>query len=149
MQKLIFSLIIQVICLISLQATPLYYENGVKLNHFLVKEKTVYVSDLNRNVVIWKSTFELTNNNKKAIAIRIPCYLVYDYAYLNPAEISTVQNYVPDFPLSDVYKNYVAEKPKMLNAKQTIISEKYFATLDNVDLRTANLNWNFKFSFWY
>lgn len=75
--------------------------------------------------------------------------MCYTYAYLNPAEIATVQNYVPEYTLSDVYKNYVAAKPIMVNAKQTIVSERYFATMDNVDLRTATVNWDLKFSFWY
>ena len=64
-------------------------------------------------------------------------------------EISSVQKHVPELILSDAYKNYVAEKPRMVKAKQIITSEKYFATLDNVDLRTATMNWDFKFSFWY
>jgi hypothetical protein len=143
-------LLLFAICSFSvMMATALYNENGVKLNHSLVKEKSLYVDDFKRTVVIWKSTFELNNNNKKSIAIRIPCYLCYTYSYLNPAEISLVQNYVPEYILSDVYKNYVAKKPIMVNAKQTIISERYFATMDDVDLRTATLNWDFKFSFWY
>lgn len=149
MQKSLFSLFLLIATIQISSATAFYDQDGVKLDHSLIKEQTIYVSSLKRNVVIWKSTFELTNNNKKSIAIRIPCYLSYAYAYLNPTEISTVQNYVPDVELSDVYKNYVAEKPKMLNAKETIISEKYFATMDDVDLRTAILKWDFKFSFWY
>ena len=148
MKNILVTLLIAVSSIKTISAIPLYNDNGIKLNHSLIKEKTIFVPDLNRNIVIWKSTFELTNNNKKSIAIRIPCYLCYVYAYLNPAEISTVQSYVPDVKLSDVYKNYVAEKPKMVNAKQTIVSEKYFATMDDVDLRTATLNWDFKYSFW-
>lgn len=148
MKKFIFLLFSLVISYHNLSALTFYNESGIKLDHSLVKQKTIYVASLKRNVIIWKSVFELNNNNKKAIAIRIPCYLSYTYAYLNPAEISTVQTYVPDIKLSDVYKNYVAQKPIMVNSKQTIISEKYFATMDNVDLRTATVNWDFKFSFW-
>lgn len=148
MKRIFFVLLLLVISSHSLLANIFYNENGVKLDHLLEKEKTIYVASMNKNIIIWKSTFELTNNSKKAIAIRIPCYLRYMYAYLNPAEISTVQNFVPEFTLSDVYKNYVAEKPIMVNSKQSIISEKYFATIDNVDLRTATVNWDFKFSFW-
>ena len=129
-------------------AAPLYNQDGIKLNHTLIKKEVVFVPAMNKDIVIWKSTFELVNSSKKAIAVRIPCYLCYAYSYLSPLEISTVQNYVSDITLSDVYKNYVTEKPQMVNAKQTITSEKYFATLDNVDLRTATMNWDFKFSFW-
>lgn len=130
-------------------ATPLYNQDGVKLNHFISKYKTIYVESLKKNVVIWKSTFELANESKKSIAVRVPCYLSYVYAYLNPFEISTVQQELPNIPISDVYKNFVAPKPRMLNAKSRISSEKYFATLDNVDLNAATVNWNFKFAFWY
>lgn len=147
--KPLFSLLLSAFFCISVKAAPLYNQDGIKLNHTLTKEQTIFIPSMNRNVVIWKSSFELTNDSKKAIAVRIPCYLCYVYAYLNPAEISSVQNYVPNVKLSDAYKNYVAEKPQMLNAKKTILSEKYFATLDNVDLRTATMNWDFKFSFWY
>lgn len=132
----------------NLSASTFYNASGVKLDHILVKEKVIYIPAMNRNIIIWKSTLELVNNSKKSIAIRIPCYLNYAYSYLNPAEISTVQKYVPEYTLSDVYKNYVVNKPIMLKAKKSIISEKYFATIDNVDLRTAILNWDFKFSFW-
>jgi hypothetical protein len=149
MKSLIFSIFFVIISFQKISATAFYNENGVKLNHSVVKEKVLFIDALKQNVIIWKSVFELNNNNKKAIAIRIPCYLCYSYAYLNPAEISTVQSYVPEYTLSDVYKNYVAAKPIMVNAKQTIISERYFATMDNVDLRTATVNWDFKFSFWY
>ncbi|HRB93334.1 MAG TPA: hypothetical protein PLT17_08010, partial [Chitinophagales bacterium] len=110
---------------------------------------TVYVPSLKHNIVIWKSTFELENNSKKSIAIRIPCYLNFAYSYLNPAEIQQVQKLVNDIEISDAYKNYISEKPQMLNAKNKILSEKFFATFDNVDLRSATMDWKFKFSFWY
>lgn len=132
-----------------LKAAPLYNQDGVKLNHFVSKYKTIYVESLQKNVVIWKSTFELSNESKKSIAVRVPCYLTYVYAYLNPFEISTVQSQVPNVTISQEYKNFVAPKPRMLNAKTSIVSEKYFATLDNVDLSAATINWNFKFAFWY
>lgn len=148
MKRLIFLFLFVIISFHNLSALTFYNESGIKLDHILEKEKTIYISSMNHNIIIWKSTFELTNNNKKAIAIRIPCYLRYMYAYLNPAEISIVQNFVPEYNLSDVYKNYVADKPIMVNSKQTIVSEKYFATIDNVDLRTATINWDFKYSFW-
>lgn len=148
MKKIIFFLLLFIVLISTSSAVQLYSNEGVKLNHTLTKEKVVFIPSMNKNIIIWKSSFELTNGSKKAIAIRIPCYLCYAYAYLNPAEISTVQNYVANMTLSDVYKNYVAEKPQMVNAKQTIVSEKYFATFDNVDLRTATMNWDFKFSFW-
>lgn len=149
MKSLFFSIFFVLISIQKISATAFYNENGVKLDHSLTKEKTIYVESLQRNVIIWHSKFELNNNNKKAIAIRIPCYLCYVYSYLNPTEISIVQNEVPDITLSNVYKNYVAPKPTMVNAKQTIVSERYFATMDDVDLRTATVNWDFKFSFWY
>ena len=149
MKHLTLSLLFIALFTTNLRATPLYNQDGVKLNHTLTKAKVVYIPSMKKNIVIWKSTFELKNDSKKAIAVRIPCYLCYVYAYLNPSEISSVQDYVSDVTLSDAYKNYVAPKPQMLNAKQTIISEKYFATLDNVDLRTATMNWDFKFNFWY
>jgi len=149
MKNLLFSIFLILVSTQIIFASSFYNENGVKLDHILAKEKTFFIPNLNRNVVIWKSTFELTNNSKKSIAIRIPCYLRYAYSYLNPAEISTVQDYVPEFKLSDVYKNYVSEKPIMVDAKKTIISERYFATMDDVDLRTATVNWDFKYSFWY
>lgn len=149
MKKLTLFLAVLLVIHFSSSAVQLYSNEGVKLNHTLTKQKTVYVPSMNKNIVIWKSTFELSNDSKKAIAVRIPCYLCYAYAYLSPMEISSVQKYVPELKLSDAYKNYVAEKPRMVNAKQTITSEKYFATLDDVDLRTATMNWDFKFSFWY
>jgi len=133
----------------TLSAAPLYNQDGIRLNHAVTKYETIYSNNLKRNVVIWKSTFELINDNKKSIAVRVPCYLSYAYSYLNPYEISTIQQQIPEIQISNVYKNFVAVRPRMLNAKSTIISEKYFATLDNVDLRTAVINWDFKFSFWY
>ena len=148
MKKTIFFLLLFIVLQTTSLAVQLYSNEGVKLNHTLTKEKVIFIPSMNKNIIIWKSTFELSNGSKKAIAVRIPCYLCYAYAYLNPMEISTVQGYVSNMTLSDVYKNYVAEKPQMLNAKQTIVSQKYFATLDNVDLRTATMNWDFKFSFW-
>jgi hypothetical protein len=149
MKKITLFILVIIVCNIAVSAAQLFNDNGVKLNHTVIKETEVFVHAMNKNVIIWKSTFELTNDSKKAIAIRIPCYLTYAYAYLNPAEISMVQKYVPEFKLSDAYKNYVAEKPRMVNAKHRIISEKYFATIDNVDLRSATMNWDFKFNFWY
>ena len=145
--KIFLLLLMPVLFSVNAFAAQLYKNDGVKLNHILVKQEVVFVPSMSKNIIIWKSTFELSNNNKKAIAVRIPCYLYYAYTYLTPMEISTVQQYVPGIELSDVYKNYVAEKPRMLNARETIISEKYFATLDNIDLRTATMNWDFKFSF--
>jgi hypothetical protein len=149
MRKYILFLLAVMVCNTVVSAAQLYNDEGVKLNHIVIKEKAVFVHAMNKNVIIWKSTFELTNDSKKAIAIRIPCYLTYAYAYLNPTEISMVQKYVPEFKLSDAYKNYVAEKPRMVNAKHSIISEKYFATIDNFDLRSATMNWDFKFNFCY
>lgn len=149
MKKLTLFLSVFIVFISSVSAVQLYSNEGVNLNHKVTKEKTVYVPSMNRNIIIWKSTFELDNTSKKAIAVRIPCYLCYVYAYLSPMEISSVQKHVPELILSDAYKNYVAEKPRMVKAKQIITSEKYFATLDNVDLRTATMNWDFKFSFWY
>lgn len=148
MKKNLFSLLFVFFILKSSSATYLYNQGGIKLNHILFKEKAVYIPSLSSNVIIWKSTFELLNESKKAIAVRIPCYLFYVYAYLNPAEISTVQSFVPEYSLSDDYKNFVAEKPQMLYAKHSLISQKYFVTMDNVDLQNATMNLNFKFSFW-
>ncbi|MFN8260326.1 MAG: hypothetical protein U0X41_05220 [Chitinophagales bacterium] len=149
MKKITLFLTVLLAFSVSTFSAQLYSNDGVKLNHFLTKQKVVYIPSMSKNIIIWKSTFELANDSKKAIAVRIPCYLYFAYAYLNPMEISAVQKYVPEIELSDVYKNYVADKPRMLNAKQIIVSEKFFATLDNVDLRTATMNWDFKFSFWY
>lgn len=148
MKKLIGLFLILFVQLSNTNAQTFYNESGIRLDHYLKKEKTIYVSSMKRNVIIWKSIFELKNSNKKAIAIRIPCYLRYSYAYLNPAEINMIQNYVPEYILSDVYKNYLTKKPIMVKAKQTIVSEKYFATIDDIDLRTATVNCDFKFSFW-
>ncbi|MFN8284452.1 MAG: hypothetical protein U0U67_14620 [Chitinophagales bacterium] len=148
MKKSFFSLIILLSFIQTLNASSLYEKDGIILEHFVTKEKTIFIPFYNRNVIIWKSKMDLINTNKIAIAVRIPCYLSYTYSYLNPAEISTIQDYVSDFTLSDVYKNYVAPKPVMVNAKQTITSEKYFATFDDIDLRSAVLTWNFKYSFW-
>lgn len=148
MKHFILSLFFILILIARINAVPFYNQDGIKLNHSVTKEKVLYIEALKRNVIIWHSRFELNNNNKKAIAIRIPCYLCYTYSYLNPAEIAMIQNEVPEFQLSDVYKNYVAKKPIMVNSKQTIISERYFVTLDDVDLRTATVNYDFKYSFW-
>lgn len=148
MKSIFFSLLMVLFATQKISAVPFYNQNGIKLNHYIEKEKVVYIEALKRNVIIWHSKFELNNNNKKAIAIRIPCYLCYTYSFLNPSEISLVQNEVPEYVLSDVYKNYVAKKPIMVNSKQTIISERYFATLEDVDLKTATVNFDFKFSFW-
>ncbi|MCB0507472.1 MAG: hypothetical protein R2739_06785 [Chitinophagales bacterium] len=147
--KLFLSIFLSVLFGSKLQAAALYHKDGIILSHILIQEKKVNVPSLNEDVIIWKSTFELMNNSNKSIAIRIPCYLYYAYAYLNPMEISIVQKYVSDYKLSSIYKNYVVEKPQMLAAKKSIISEKYFATLDNVDLNSAIMNWNFQFSFWH
>ena len=148
MQKLILSLIILVSFSQISNAAALFNKKGIILDHSVTKEKVVFIPFYNRNVIIWKSRMDLINSNKIAFAVRIPCYLCYTYSYMNPAEISTVQEYVSDVVLSDDYKNYVAPKPIMVNAKQTISSEKYFVTFDDVDLSTATLNWNFKYSFW-
>ena len=112
MKSFIFLIFFVIISFQKISATAFYN----------VKEKVLFIDALKQNVIIWKSVFELNNNNKKSIAIRIPCYLCYTYAYLNPSEISTVQSYVPEYTLSDVYKNFVATKPIMVNAKQTIIN---------------------------
>ena len=132
----------------TLNASALFNKDGIILDHTITKQKVVFVPFYNRNVIVWKSKVDLINSTKIAIAIRIPCYLSFDYSYLNPAEISTVQESISDYTLSDVYKNYVAPKPVMVNAKQTISSEKYFVTFEDVDLRTATFNWDFKYSFW-
>ncbi len=134
---------------LQVQASALFSQDGVKLNHTISKQQSVYIASYGKNIIIWKSTFELVNDSKKAIALRIPCYLFFAYSYLNPSEIQYIQKFVPNYTLSEVYKNYISEKPKMLNAKSTIVSERYFATFDNVDLRTAVTDWKFKFSFWY
>lgn len=147
--KFISTILLVVILSIQVHATVLFNKDEVKLNHTITKYQTVYVPSLKHNIVIWKSTFELENNSKKSIAIRIPCYLNFAYSYLNPAEIQQVQKLVNDIEISDAYKNYISEKPQMLNAKNKILSEKFFATFDNVDLRSATMDWKFKFSFWY
>ncbi len=147
--KFISIILLVVILSIQVHATVLFNKDDVKLNHTITKYQTVYVPSLKHNIVIWKSTFELENNSKKSIAIRIPCYLNFAYSYLNPAEIQQVQKLVNDIEISDAYKNYISEKPQMLNAKNKILSEKFFATFDNVDLRSATMDWKFKFSFWY
>lgn len=147
--KFISIILLVVILSIQVHATVLFNKDEVKLNHTITKYQTVYVPSLKHNIVIWKSTFELENNSKKSIAIRIPCYLNFAYSYLNPAEIQQVQKLVNDIEISDAYKNYISEKPQMLNAKNKILSEKFFATFDNVDLRSATMDWKFKFSFWY
>ncbi|HQV78434.1 MAG TPA: hypothetical protein PLJ42_05535 [Chitinophagales bacterium] len=147
--KFISTILLVVILSIQVHATVLFNKDDVKLNHTITKYQTVYVPSLKHNIVIWKSTFELENNSKKSIAIRIPCYLNFAYSYLNPAEIQQVQKLVNDIEISDAYKNYISEKPQMLNAKNKILSEKFFATFDNVDLRSATMDWKFKFSFWY
>lgn len=147
--KFISTILLVVILSIQVHATVLFNKDDVKLNHIITEYQTVYVPSLKHNIVIWKSTFELENNSKKSIAIRIPCYLNFAYSYLNPAEIQQVQKLVNDIEISDAYKNYISEKPQMLNAKNKILSEKFFATFDNVDLRSATMDWKFKFSFWY
>jgi len=52
-------------------------------------------------------------------------------------------------PILKALQTEGSEKPQMLNAKNKILSEKFFATFDNVDLRSATMDWKFKFSFWY
>ncbi len=148
MKKTLFFTLFLVCILHIAKATQLYNNEGVVLDHTITKQQTLFVAALNRNVVIWKSVVSLTNSNKKSIAVRMPCYLCYAYAYLNPFEISTVQEQVSNITISDVYKNYATPKPAMLAAKKTISNEEYFATFDDVDLRTAIMNWDIKYSFW-
>lgn len=148
MKKILVSLILLVSFIQVSTSAALYNKDGIVLDHSVTKQKVVFIPFYNRNVIIWKSKIDLINSNKIAIAVRIPCYLCYAYSYMNPAEISTVQDYISDLTLADEYKNYVAPKPVMVNAKQTISSEKYFATFDDIDLRTAILNWDFQYSFW-
>ena len=79
MKKLLFSLIILVSFNQTLNASALFNKDGIILDHTITKQKVVFVPFYNRNVIVWKSKVDLINSTKIAIAIRIPCYLSFDY----------------------------------------------------------------------
>jgi hypothetical protein len=130
-----------------LPAATVFSQDGIKLNYQVSKTKTVFIPGLKKKVIIWKSEIELFNTNNRPVAVTAPCCLYYAYSYLFPAEIAAVQSYMPEMKISDLYKAYATTKPTMLNPKQKVSNQQYFATFENVNLNDATYNLEVKYSF--
>ncbi len=144
MKNAIFILNLFLISLVY-SASPIVKKDGVVFRQQINRVQTITVPELNRDVVIWRSVVELKNTSNIDIAINRPSYFGFYYAYLNPTQIEIVQNKVPQFILSPVYKNYVVNTVKMVEANQSLVSEKYYATFDDVDLNSEISAWDMNY----
>lgn len=127
-------------------SATVFSQDGIRLNYDLDKVKTVYVPALKKKVTVWRSTIQLVNSNNRPVAVTSPCCLYYAFAYLFPNEIAAVQSYLPEYKIADLYKTYATPKPTMLQAKEKLSNEQYFATYEDVDLHNATYNLEVKYS---
>lgn len=146
MKNALLSVLFAFLCIPTFAAT-VFSQDGIRLNYFLKKEQVTYVPALKKNVIIWRSSIELINSNNRPVAVTGPCCLYYAFAYLFPAEIDAVQNYLPDHQISDLYKAYATPKSTMLQAKQKVSNVQYFATYEDVNLHDATYNLEVKYTF--
>lgn len=128
-------------------ASPVIKREGIIFRQQITRVTKINIPELNRDVVIWRSLVELKNTSNDDVAVNRPSYFGYYYAYLNPMQIEIVQQAVPQYILATAYKNYVVEKVKMLEANQSLVSEKYYATFDNIDLNNEIAAWDMSYIF--
>jgi len=131
----------------SFAASPVIKREGIIFRQQITRVTKINIPELNREVVIWRSLVELKNTSNDDVAVNRPSYFGYYYAYLNPMQIEIVQQAVPQYILATAYKNYVVEKVKMLEANQSLLSEKYYATFDNIDLNNEIAAWDMSYIF--
>jgi hypothetical protein len=65
--------------------------DGVELTQSITKEKTIFCSALNKNIVVWKSVVTIKNTTAQAIQLLKPVYLKYNRGYLTNAEMSAIR----------------------------------------------------------
>lgn len=131
---------------IQLEASaPIYNKDGLQLSQTLTKVSTVFNHVLNRNVVIWKSIFEIKNTSTEAFSLEKPVYLKFNRSYLTQTELTTIRDNGYGYNIAANYRNIATNAKTIISPNQVISSEKYFVTFDDVDLSKEQYSWDLQY----
>ncbi len=144
--KKLFAFLLFINTVIVLNATtPLYNKDGVELTQSITKEKTIFCSALNKNIVVWKSIVTIKNTTAQAIQLLKPVYLKYNRGYLTNAEMSAVRIQNIGYDFSQTFKNNLTNATSVLTANKIITNQKFFVTFEDIDLSKEAYTWDLQY----
>ena len=125
--------------------TPLYTKDGIELSQSISKEKTIFCTALNKNIIVWKSTVTIKNTTPQAVNLLKPVYIKYNRSFLSNTEIAAIRTQNIGFDFSQNYKNNLTNATSVLSANQTLTNQKYFVTFEDIDLSKEGYFWDLQY----
>ncbi len=125
--------------------TPLYTRDGIELSQSITKEKTIFCSALNKNIIFWKSIVTIKNTTPQAVNLLKPVYLKYNRGFLTNSEMSAIRLQNIGYDFSQTYRNNLTSATSVLTANQTLTNQKYFVTYENIDLSKEGYIWDLQY----